>query len=334
MKLSLIVLPVLAVCMFACRKEQSKTQTAFISSENMNIPLDADTEKIPLTDLGTGTYFGYAGGLYPNGENEPSGDYAQDLFEFSSAIVPLDGNGNYAPTTGKIGFISIGASTCSIMMNNLRKKIKQSPLTNPRLLMANCTGGGESVQEINDTISNAYWRTVDRKLGQNSLLAKQVEVVYMETDDSIRNMIFPARPINTKNQYAVTMQLLLKKFQNLKVVYLIGRTTTFLASGKKPQNREPGPYYNGWACKFLIEDQINGNIATAYKGPDAVSPMITWGWYEWSVGYQPRNDGFVWTRELTSDGLHANDQGADILSTNFFNFLLNDPFANIWFAKH
>lgn len=329
----LFVIGVFSAIAIACNKEPFTAQPGKISLENISALTLTDTVKIPLTDLGSGTYNGWTGGLYPNGTNLPSGTYAEDLAATASSIVPLDANGNYS-SGGKIGFVSIGASTCSIMMNNLRKKTKKSSLTNPLLTTANCTGGGESIQEINDTISNAYWNVVNSKLSKNSLTAKQVEIVYLETDDSITLMTFPERPLHTKEVYTSALQIMLRKFPNLKMVYVIGRTTTFLAPGKKPQNREPGPYYNGWGCKFLVEGQINNEPELSYKGADRKVPMVTWGWYEWSVGYQARNDGFTWTKELTSDGLHANDQGADILSTNFMNFLLNDPYASIWYAKH
>lgn len=329
----LLFLATIVVFIFtACKKEIQPQKT--LSAKTVSSYFEfIDTVMTPLTDLGAGTFLGFMGGLYPGGENAPSGQYATDLDSVSSSIVPLDVNGNYA-ASGKIGFISIGASTCSIMMNNLRKKTKKSTLTNPLLLTANCTGGGESIQEINDTITNAYWNVAFSKLAKNNLTAAQVEVVYMETDDSISSMSFPERPLNTKAVYTTTMQILLTKFPNLKVVYLIGRTTTFLGAGKKQQNREPGPYYNGWGCKFIIEGQINNEPALQYKGPERKVPMIAWGWYQWSVGYQPRSDGFIWTKELTRDGLHANDQGADIISTNFMNFLLNDPYASKWYAKH
>lgn len=333
MKSSFAFASLAAVFLISCKKEFSITNPSSLNVTNESKLEFTDTVKVPITDLGVGTFYGYTGGLYPNGENLPSGQYAADLDSVSASIIPLDVNGNYA-SNGKIGFISIGASTCSIMMNNLRKKTKKSSLTNPLLLTANCTGGGESIQEINDTISNAYWNVAFSKLSKNNLTAKQVEIVYMETDDSINVMTFPERPLNTKQVYTTTLQILLTKFPNLKVVYVIGRTTTFLGPGKKPQNREPGPYYNGWGCKFLIEGQINEEPELQYKGENRKVPMVTWGWYEWSVGYQARTDGFTWTKELTKDGLHANDQGADILSTNFMNFLLNNPYSNKWYAKH
>ena len=64
---------------------------------------------------------------------------------------------------------------------------------------------------------------------------------------------------------------------------MLGRTTTF-EGVTQLTNKEPCPYYNGWACKFMIEDQINGVPGTEYKGDSAVAPLVTWGWYEWADG--------------------------------------------------
>ena len=52
-----------------------------------------DTVKIAITDLGTGTYFGIPGGLYPGGANDPSGQYKKDLKKFAKDIMPLNGSG-------------------------------------------------------------------------------------------------------------------------------------------------------------------------------------------------------------------------------------------------
>ena len=118
----------------------------------------------------------------------------------------------------------------------------------------------------------------------------------------------------------------------MKLLYF-GRTTTFHKNDTP--NIEPCPYYNGWAQKFVIEDQINGVAGTKYKGANAVAPLVTWGWYEWADGTNiPRQDGFTWQESDTEDGLHATDAGEDTLSSRFQNFLLTDPYANIWYANH
>ena len=304
-----------------------------LSTHTQQAATATDTILIPLIDMGNSTYRGINGGLYPDGSNLPSGTYADDLLSFASAIQPLDANGVINNTTGRIGFIGIGASTCASMTRTLKGKTDGNPLTNPKLILAPCTSGGTSVNEIMDP-ANKYWNVVKRKLSDASLSSNQVQIIYMETDDSVQTNTFPDRPLRTKVEYQQAMRTFKIKFPNIKLVYLLGRTSAFIKERPtKVTNSEPCPYYNGWACKWVIEDQINGVSGTEYKGEAAVAPLVTWGWYEWGNAV-PRSDGFTWTEANTSDGLHANEAGADTLATRFQNFLLTDQYANIWYANH
>jgi hypothetical protein len=315
----------------ACVKEPLTAKK--LSANREHSTAITDTITIPIIDMGTNTYRGFKGGLYPDGSNLPSGTYADDLLSVVSSIKPLDTGGIRNNTTGKIGFIGVGASTCSIMIKALKGKTDGNPLTNPKLVLAPCTSGGISVNEIMDP-ANRFWYVVKRKLSDAALTANQVEVIYMETDDSVQNNPFPERPLRTKVEFEQAMRTFKVKFPNIKLVYLLGRTSAFIKERPdKITNTEPTPYYNGWACKWVIEDQINGVSGTEYKGAGAVAPLVTWGWYEWGNAV-PRSDGFTWTKDNTRDGLHANDAGADTLATRFQNFLLTDKYANVWYANH
>jgi hypothetical protein len=158
-----------------------------------------------------------------------------------------------------------------------------------------------------------------------------VQVIYLETDDSAK-VIWPNKPNIVKNDIDSCLRLFKQKFPNLKLVYVLGRTKTF--GNLKYWNREPGPYYFGWGCKWAIEDQINGVPGTEYKGENAVAPMLTWGFYEWANETPRITDGFSWNASQTVDGLHATTVGQDTLTTRFQNFLLTDQYANLWYAKH
>jgi hypothetical protein len=322
-----------AIVLTACEK----TNTTALSGSNKatieNTTAASDTVKIPLTDMGSKTYLGFTGGLYPNGANQPSGQYAKDLQAFASSIIPLDTSGK-SSSKGIVGFISIGGSTGSILIKALKNITTNNPLTNPKLRLASGSDTGASVDEINDTVTNMYWQKATAKLLQNGVHIRQVEVVYVETEDTLEDLSFPFRAGELRNKFEKTLRILKTKFPNIKLVYFLGRTTTFLPKAKITVIGEPAPYYNGWACKFTIQDQINGKRSVAYKGNNAVAALSTWGWYEWSVPDVPRKDGFIWTKDDTTDGLHANTTGAMKLANHFQNFLLNDPYASIWYAKH
>lgn len=329
--LTTLMLTLLSV---TCKRE--KLQPSKITGSSIDAAILTDTTKIPITDLGMGTFLGYTGGLYPGGVNTASGRYAKDLLKAAKTIIPLDSAG-LSSAQGEIGFIAIGGSTCQKMMSALTDKTSGNPLTNTYLHMANCTNGAgtasaNSLMNPDDEI----WSVILQKLAKAKLTKPQVQVVYLETDDSIQLSGFPDRPLRLKQEYQEAMHVFKTNFPNLKLVYLLGRTTTFKdPRQKKLSNAEPNPYYNGWACKWLIEDQIKGLPGTAYKGPNAVSPMVTWGWYEWAYGTsQPRLDGFTWEESDTEDGLHGTPEGVDTLSNYFQHFLLTDSVAKTWYGAH
>jgi hypothetical protein len=321
---------ILIASFLACEKESiNSNQGSYV-----NNVVTEDTAKVPINDLGSGTYLGFTGGLYPNGSNTPSGQYQEDLQKFCSDIQPRDNNGRKT-STGFIGFISLGGSTSGHLMSALINKTESNPATNPQLKMVSCSDGKESAS-INQMMNpdDPYWSLVASRLDRHNLSPKQVEIIYLETEDSTKALQgFPARPYTFRDRMEAALRVFKTKFPKLKLVYVLGRTTTFSVSN--PTNQEPDPYYNGWTCKFVIEDQINGVQGTDYKGLNAVAPMITWGWYEWANGTTtPRKDGFVWLQNETTDGLHGTDAGEDTLSTRFQNFLLTDNNAKIWYTKH
>lgn len=328
------VLYILVALLFSCSKETANSD--LLPEPPSPDPPDTtdvvkpDTLIIPLNDLGTDKYRGYTGGLYPNGANEPSGTYAENLMTASRAIVPLNLAGE-PETGGKIVFISMGASTGGKNMDALIAKTVDNPDTNPDLYLINCNQGanGASLSNISNPL-DPYWLRVNHTI-ENKTSYKQVQVAYLETDDPA-DVSWPDRPLTIKVNLQSALRVMKNKFPNLKLVYVLGRTRTF--PGVKLWNIEPGPYYFGWACKWAIEDQINGTDGTGYQGRDAVAPMLAWGFYQWADSLPRKTDGFSWRSYQTSDALHATPEGQDTLSGRFQRFLLTDKFAQHWYANH
>ena len=111
-----------------------------------------------LTDLGTGTYQGSEGGLYPNGSNvRPASQDAYGV-AWRRAIVPLDSNGNYSPT-GKYVMMAIGESTAQNEFSRFLPIAYADPAKNPNLVIVNgAQGGGTPYDYENET--SPYWATV------------------------------------------------------------------------------------------------------------------------------------------------------------------------------
>src|SRR5580765_2536558 len=137
MKSSFLVTLFLAIVFTDCKKDELH---AINSATARNISESINAVRVPINDLGTGTFYGFTGGLYPGGVNNPSGQYAQDLKDFASRIVPLDTAGNHS-FTGKIVFISLGGSTGGKNMVALKEKTIGNAATNPLLLMVSCNNG-------------------------------------------------------------------------------------------------------------------------------------------------------------------------------------------------
>lgn len=330
MKVHIATLAMLASLM-GCTKNDTVTQ-ALTAGQSSQVTAVTDTAIIPLNDLGAGTFYGYTGGLYPGGANVPSGQYGYDLTRMSSSIVPLDTFGNPSPT-GRIVFISLGGSTGGKNFKLLKEKTEGNPLTNPQLLLLKCSNGKRTAS-LNSQMdpNDSYWDHVTQIItGFAASSYRQVQVIYLEADDSAKNNItFPARALKVKEDLQACLRVYKKKFPNVKVVYVLGRTRTF--GNQIPYNREPSPYLFGWGCKWAIEDQINGVPGTEYKGKKVVAPMLTWGFYQWADSLPRKTDGFYWRQSLTEDGLHANDEGQDTLATRFQKFLLTDKRASLWYA--
>jgi hypothetical protein len=320
---------------FACTKENNKNVQLQSSNVSNSTAIFDTVGNIPLNDLGKNTYHGYQGGLFPGGLNHPSntGDYASDLLKTCKNIVPLDTFGNPS-ANGKIVFLSLGGSTGGHNMKALKDKTEGNPETNPSLLLLK-GNNGKKTASLNSQMdpNNSYWNHVTQIItGGAHSSYRQVQIIYVEADDSSKsNIMFPKRALTVKADLQECFRVYLKKFPNLKVVYLLARTRTF--GNQELFNREPSPYYFGWGCKWAIEDQINGVHGTEYKGKNAVSPMITWGFYQWADSLPRTTDGFFWRQSETRDGLHGTDAGVDTLSNRFQNFLLTDRYAKNWYAN-
>ena len=314
-----------------CSKETNNKIVTASEQTNAQPP-----DVVPLNDLGKGLFRGYTGGLYPGGANKPPTQYALDLLNISNTIKPIDTFGN-SSANGKIAFISLGASIGGKNMRGLTKKTINNPATNPKLLMVNCDEGNRNAPL--SSIANPadpYWDFVHSIIKDSGSSYRQVQVVYLETDDGVLTKKFPNRANIIKNKIEASARTIKQNFPNAKVLYLLARTRTFNdeAGNAAIWNSEPSPYYFGWACKWAIEDQINGVAGTEYKGGNKVAPIMTWGFYQWADSLPRKTDNFYWRYSETKDGLHSNDAGEDTLATRFQKFLLTDPYASKWYAAH
>jgi len=290
---------------------------------------------VAITDLGTGTFEGYEGGLYPNGSNVRPSTQDSAGVAFAQAIVPLDSNGNYSPT-GKEVVLAVGESTMQNEFNRFLPIANSDPTKNPYVLLVNGAQGGATPYYFTSTTS-AYWATVlNNYLPQNGVTANQVVAALIEDTDGIATGTFPSDITTLQSEYETMMQTMLTLFPNLKLVYFSSRVYAGYSNGVgKPDNPEPYAYEVGWAVKWAIQDQINGNSNLNYNSANGpvVAPWMSWGPYYWSNGMLGSEDGLVWDcADFASDGTHPSSTYGQLKTSNaLLNFLKTDDTTIPWY---
>src|SRR3954470_21476265 len=301
---------------------------------SFNVP-NTTNPMVALNDLGTGTYQGSEGGLYPNGTNVRPASHDTDGVNFAKGIVPLDSNGNYSPT-GKYVLMGIGESTAQNEFNRFIPIANSDPTKSPYLVLVNGAQGGATPNNFTATDS-VYWSTVlNNYLPQNGVTPNQVVAIWMEDTDGIATGSFPTDITPMQTEYETMMQTMHTLFPNLKVVYFSPRVYGGYSNGVgHPDNPEPYAYEVGYAIKWAIQDQINGASNLNYNPVNGtvVAPWMSWGPYYWSNGMLGRNDGLVWNcADFSADGTHPSSQFGQLkVATQLLNFLKTDSTTTPWY---
>lgn len=305
-----------------------------------NISFDVPKTTTPmtaLTDLGAGTYQGSEGGLYPNGSNIRPASHDSDGLAIAQGIQPLDSNGNPSPT-GKYVLMAIGESTAQQEFSRFLPIANSDPSKNPALVLVNGAQGGATPNNFTSTTS-AYWATVlNNYLPQSGVTAKQVVAIWMEDTDGITSGTFPSDITTMQSQYETMMQTMLTLFPNLKMVYFSSRVYGGYSNGvPSPVDPEPYAYEAGFAVKWAIQDQLNGNANLNYnpKNGPVLAPWMSWGPYYWANGMLGRNDGMEWDCEdFSPDGTHPSSTYGQLkVATALLNFLKTDDTTIPWYLS-
>lgn len=308
------------------------------NSITFNVP-GTSTPIIPLTDLGTGTYQGYQGGLYSGGSNQrPPGNEADGL-AFANAIQPLDANGNPDPVNGKEVLIGIGMSAAHTDFDGFMLAAKADPTVNPKLVLVNAAMNGVLGTRYADPTDSVWSADLNYMVPQAGVTSNQVVAAWVSESDAIISGTFPTDMGKLKGQLQGIAQNLHKYFPNLKLAYYSSRYYTGYSNGiLHPANDEPYAFESGFAVKNAIQDQINGLPALNYNpanGP-VLAPWMSWGPYYWANGLLARNDGLVFTcQDAKADGNHPSiPTGKQKDAQQILNFFKTDETATPWFLAH
>jgi len=285
----------------------------------------------PLNDLGTGTYQGFEGGLYPGGASvRPAGHEAAGLAQ-AALVVPRDAAGNPDPAGGKIVLLSIGLSNTSIEFSRLMTLAAADPLKDPRVVLVNGAQGGWAAEDIVDPAA-AYWSNVDARLAASGVTPAQVQAVWLKEANRAPTEPFPQDAQTLEGQLEIIAGVVRSRYPNARLGYLASRI--YAGYAVTNLNPEPFAYESGFAVKGLIGNQIAGKPALNFDpAAGAVkAPWLSWGPYLWADGLTPRSDGLIWEcSDFQSDGTHPNDAGADKVAGLLLAFLQTDSTTQGWY---
>ncbi|HEY3971925.1 MAG TPA: choice-of-anchor D domain-containing protein [Candidatus Sulfotelmatobacter sp.] len=294
------------------------------------------TPMVALTDLGTSSYLGEEGGLYPSGSNVRPPSHDSDGVAIAKAIVPLDSNGNYSPT-GKYAMLAIGESTALDEFSAFVPLANAEPSKNPALVIVNGAQGGATPHLFSD-ISSPYWNTiVNNYLPDQGVTANQVVAVWVEDTNGIATGTFPGDMTGMQGNYETEMNNVHTLFPHAVLAYFSSRIYAGYSDGVAKIDPEPYAYEAGFAVKNAIGDQLAGNANLNYNSAlgTVEAPWMSWGPYYWSNGMLGRSDGFVWTcQDLQADGTHPASPAGDLkVASQLLNFLKTDDTTMPWFLQ-
>jgi hypothetical protein len=205
---------------------------------------------------------------------------------------------------------------------------------NPHLVLANGAQGGRVATYWVDPDADA-WQFVDDLLAFKGVTPLQVQVAWVKLSNFGLNEL-PQAIFKLQGDLETVAHNLILRFPNLKIAYFSSRTRAYVYwEGPNP---EPASFETGFAVKWMIEKQINGDPSLNYNpqaGP-VMAPYMAWGPYLWIDGLNPRSDGMIWTPEdLKADCVHpSNTGGKPKVAEQLMRFFKTDSTARSWFLAN
>jgi hypothetical protein len=269
------------------------------------------TGLVPLTDLGKRKYKGWQGGLYPAGLNKPAKAYLNKGLAAAQRIKTAKGH---------LVLLSIGTANATQEFRALIRLAAAETDLNPNLKLVDGAMGGWDARRIARP-GAGYWKAVDRRLAADGVTPREVQAVWLKASINGEDRAFPTDAKALRTQLRAIVQILGKRFPNLRQIYTSSRTYGGYAI--TPVNPEPAAYDSGFAVKWLVQDRI----ANAIKGP-----WIGWGPYLWTDGLRGRADGFTWScDDVKDDGTQPSAAGSVKVARQLLRFFKSESTTKSWF---
>ncbi len=287
----------------------------------------------PLNDLRQGLYKTYQGGLYPGGTNVRPATHDSAGRALSAQIKPLSSNGTVDVQNGRIVLVSIGMSNATQEFSTFKPMADTLRSKNSQLVIVDGAQGGQDAVTISNP-SATYWTVVDQRLAAAGVTPQQVQAAWVKEADAGPTLSFPADAQKLQGEFAAIARILKARYPNIKIAYYSSRIYAGYAQGVSTLNPEPYAYQSGFAVRWLIEAQINGDTSLTYAGTNPRAPWLAWGPYLWADGMTPRSDGSIWQcGDFQSDGTHPSTSGQRKVAQMLLSFFQTETTATPWFLR-
>jgi hypothetical protein len=319
---------------------------------SVNVP-NTSTPIVDLMDLGTGTYQGYEGGLYPNGLNTDPDPHDSDGVAIAQSIEPLNSSGQQVPGGTCSGadpaceiLISIGESASQQPFLQFITEANADREKNPNLVIVDGAEGGATASYWALPGSDFWTQLISYSIPYTGfqqgimnpyLNSKQVVAAWVSDVNSLtgQGATFPTDAETLQGNYENIANLLLTKFPNIKLMLFSSINYTGYSQGITSTLPEPQGYESAFGAKWAIQDQINGDPNLNYNSANGPveAPWMGWSFYYWANGLIPRSDGITWScQDLKSDGLHpAGPWGHEKIAQYLLNWFKTGDVAAPWF---
>jgi hypothetical protein len=310
--------------------------------------------RLPLTDMGAQTYFGFPGGLYPGGANEPPAVHAAAGLEHAAAIQPRDVSGNPDPA-GRYVLLSIGMSNttqefCSpgpgalpcTSWSFMGRAAADPEVNHGTLAIVNGAAGGQTASTWDSPTDLNYDRIRDTRLIPQGLSEAQVQIAWVKVANAGPASSLPAQNADAytlETQMGNIVRALRVRYPNLQQVFISSRIYAGYAT--TTLNPEPYAYESGFGVKWIVQAQIdqmaNGGVPVDPRAGDlnydTIAPWIGWGAYLWAGGRRPRSDGLSWMpADFAADGTHPSVAGQKKVGGMLLAFFKQSPLSACWFV--
>lgn len=293
------------------------------------LPLFAQTA---LSDMGTTTYQGYQGGLYPNGSNDPPAAHRNAAINAANKVKPLDGAGA-SNARGAIGVIGIGMSNTTQEFRALERNEDLSASRRGPVVFVNGAKSAVTAERWSNA-ADPIWGELDARIASAGLTASQVQVAWIKLAHAEPATGFPLHAQALRDDVAEVVRIAKSRFPKLQLAFLSNRI--YGGYTTRQDRGEPLSFEVGFAVKWLIEQQIAGDLSLNYdarRGP-VNAPVMLWAKDLWANGATPRSDGLSWLPEdYEPDFIHPSAEGEQIVANLWSSAMAASPAIKPWYQE-